>query len=520
MNKSEIPVKELSDDSHQLFTVVRDVSLMDYPSFDNETGAYSKASNREVPAMVLMSWPNGYPCVEMELYLLQLGENGYRLDVNGGSVRQEAVKLSHIVRYCYREKINLWELWSTDFSKFLHTLLKERAGNGENKREPNQVIEISDSCIRFFTWLQEAIFPGKALVDVHGKAHQICLKEKKRKDATGRVHASRHFAHNPAPSAPRLKEPMPKQSMDALFTAVTVKNETLRTNKKFSSRFNSPELLELYLSFRSATWETALTVCMAIGCRPAELTTMSLTVNLSSMVPAKELVLDTKKREPNARRRVPVNMGVIVKIAAYIKVRTRFLEQLRRLGKNPNPEDALFLNSEGNPLTKETLTRGFDRLCDDADIATRTCLSMFRHRAITTLIAIHLKEFCSPRLEVAMHALNDSDYMTILTKVAIYTGHKRPESLKAYIHLAWDELGAFDTVQAAVRIHTMLLTIVNDLTPDLNKLEAAPPKEQKSYLTRLLFYAKEAAKEMEEALAAFQHVKANPDLLKDRELAT
>lgn len=520
MSKVRLHAIDHTKKTPQLFSIIRDAKLMEVPSFDNEARRFDEADDRAFPALVLMSWPNGYPCIEMELYLLYLAQNGSRVDEHGGSVRQEAVKLSHLVRYCYHHKLNFWELWSNHFSDFLYRLIKELKANGQTKRESTHVIEISDSCVRFLTWLQSAVLPHRYLVDIKGNKHQILLVIKKTIDSTGGVHFSRRFSGNPSPSTPRLKEPMPKESIDALFSAISSKSDALRSNPSFTSNFDSSHSLECYLDFRSACWATILTLCMATGCRPSELASMSLSVSISAMFPNKQLILNTKKREPDARRKIRVNMGVVIKVSSYIKSRGRFLEQLRAAGKHPEPADALFLNSEGNPLTKETLTRGFDRLCDDAGLVNRTCISMFRHRAITTLIAIHLQEFCLPRLEVAMQALNDSDYMTILTKVAQITGHKRPESLKPYIHLAWEELGAFDTVQAAVKIHAMLLTVVNDLTPNLKKLERAPMKEQKAYLDQFLLYAKEAAKEMEEALAAFQHVKANPDLLKDRELMT
>jgi hypothetical protein len=241
---------------------------------------------------------------------------------------------------------------------------------------------------------------------------------------------------------------------------------------------------------------------------------MRVTDNLVTMNGEKKLVLATKKREPNAQRKVPVTMNLVIKLGVYVrKYRAGILEQLHASGKHPEPNDFLFLNSDGNPLSKETLTRGFARLCEYAEITQRTCLSMFRHRAITSLVAIHLREFCSARLEVALHALNDADYSTILAKVASITGHKNPESLRPYIHLAWEELGAFDTVQAAIKLNSLMLTIVNDLTPDLQKLERASAVEKEAYLTEKLQLLKSAEQEMREALEAFRHLKSKPEVL-------
>src|SRR5260370_32570474 len=113
---------------------------------------------------------------------------------------------------------------------------------------------------------------------------------------------------------------------------------------------------------------------------------MSRTENIKTMDEEKRLVLATMKQKRNAERKVPVTMNIVIKLKVYDrKYRADILDQLRSAGKNPKPNDFLFLNTDGNPLTKETLTRQFERLCRYAGINERTCLSMFRHRAITSL---------------------------------------------------------------------------------------------------------------------------------------
>ncbi|NIE66842.1 tyrosine-type recombinase/integrase [Burkholderia sp. Ax-1719] len=501
--------------SRQLFTVVRDVHLIEYPSFDNDSGIYDTSTTRRADALVFMRWPNGQPCLEIELYLLSLAENGARLDRNGGSVRQEAVKLSPLVRFCYKNGLNFWDIWSDHFQRFIDELKDEIKPDGRKARELNQVLEISDSCIRFLTWLQESLLPHRTIVDVKGKPHQILLKLKKTKDQrTGRTYTSYHFFGNPPSSTRQLKTPMPKESIDKLFDAITKKYDIENCHPRLRRRFQNEDALRKYLEFQRATWDGVLTVCLAFGCRPAEVSTMSRTKNLEKMGSDKKLVLATMKQKKGAEREVPVTMNIVIKLAVYErKYRSEMLDQLRTAGKNPNPSDFLFLNTLGNPLTKETLTRQFERLCRYADINERACLSMFRHRAITSLVAIHLKEFCSPRLDIAMQALNDADYSTILAKVASITGHLNPESLRDYIHLAWDELGAFDPVDAATKLSAMLLTLVNDLTFRVKKVERAPAKEQAAALQDSFHLIRESEKEMRELLDLSQRVKANPGAL-------
>ncbi|WP_321797473.1 tyrosine-type recombinase/integrase [Caballeronia sp. J97] len=497
----------------QLFTVLRDVSLVGEPVLDVLSQELEASTTQCHASFVFMAWPNGAPCVEMELYLLHLVQSKLKLDANGGSVRQEAVKLSHLVRFCFKTRLNFWDLWSHHFTRFIQALQEEKLASGQRAREANQIIEISDSCMRFFTWMQAYLLPHRKIVDVRSNRHQIWLSVSKKKDSRGVVHGSRHFGGNPPPSIRREKTPMPNESITTIFDAVKQRSDAALRHPRFIARFSNRSELDEYLDYQRATWDAILTVCMAVGCRPAELTAMRLEANLRLMQCEKKLELDTRKREAGANRQIPVTMTVIIKLGVYVsKYRAALLRRLRAAGKYPNPNDFLFLNEHGNPLTKETLTRGFSRLCKYAAIPTRTCLSMFRHRTITCLVAIHLKEFCSDRLDMAMHALNDSNYSTILAKVAEITGHKNPESLRPYIHLAWEELGAFDTVQAAVKLSSLLLTLTNDLEMDTERIRRLSIDEKSEAVSRILFYVRESAKEMEEAIAAFRNVRADPAL--------
>lgn len=496
-----------NDARRQLFVIVREARLTEFPTFDNDTGLYDLPATEVKPAIVMMHWPNGHPCTEADLYLLSLVQNGARLNANGGSVREEAGKLSHLVRFCYARGVNFWELDSARFKQFLTELENEKRSDGKKYREPNRVIEISDSCIRFLMWMQKDLLPHRSIANVNGKPYQVLLRLKKTRDPRGRTYTSLHFSHNPARSTRQLKLPMPKESIDALFEAVRKRYDVKNCNPKFAARFPNETALRTYLDFKAATWDCILSVCLAFGCRPAEVTGMPLTVNMEALDKEKRLVLATMKREKDASRRVPVTMATVIKLKVYDGThRTKMLEHLRATGKTPAPNDIVFLNSYGNPLTKETLTRQFERLCRYAGLNARTCLSMFRHRAITSLVAIHLKEFCVGRLDVAMQALTDADYSTILAKVAAITGHRDPESLRPYIHLAWDELGAFDTVNAAIALNAMLLTIRQDFASNMATFERAPAKEQKDAAQRFLHWIREVSKEMDENLEAFRYV--------------
>lgn len=512
--KESNAIFHLNNMGNQLFTVLGNVEIPSEPYYDNETGDYVTSAPEEIPAMVFMQWPGGFPCIEMELYLMWLGHTGSRLDRRGGSVRQEAVKLSHLVRYCHSHRINFWELKTKNFSDFLFDLLKERTREGKKPREANQVIEISDSCIRFLMWMQDYLLPHRRIVDLGHNPHQIELILRTTTDNRNGTHKSVHFKKNPSPSSRQLKKPMPKDSIDKLFETIVKRSAYENVHPRYARIFRNEEQLKNLLDFQRKTWEAIVTVLTAVGCRPAELEAMKLSDNLEPLTFQKCIVLPTKKREPEAKRKIPIIMNLVIRLRLYIKARGDYLDYLRKIG-SPEPGDAFFINVSGFPMTKEALTQGFRRLRLQAGIAERTCISMFRHRAFTTLVAIHLKEFINSGSEDVIHAMNDSDYSTILAKVASISGHKSPESLRAYIDLAWEELGKFDAVNAAIKLHTLMLTVLHELAPGLEKLQSCSLDEKEMWFKERERWFRLVIDDMKESVEVFRYLKVDTKIQRE-----
>jgi hypothetical protein len=68
---------------------------------------------------------------------------------------------------------------------------------------------------------------------------------------------------------------------------------------------------------------------------------------------------------------------------------------------------------------------------------------MYRHRFITNMVALHLLEFTQSNPGATHTSVLRQDALSILKRVSVFTGHRDPESLLAYVDLAWDELGVF-----------------------------------------------------------------------------
>jgi len=493
--------------------MLRDVTVPQQARTDSE-GSFLPPGEETYPAMVFMAWPNGAPCIEMDMYLADLCKS-LRADHSGGSVRQEAVKLSHLVRFCWSARINFWDLTSLTYADFLQKLGDETGSSGPGKkRESNQVRQISYSGIRFLTWLQNTLLPHRHIVGLEHQPHQILLVEEKLNYGKKGGRTYHAFSQNPPPSTPQAKVPMPDALVSRLWTAVDASSNEDLLAAQDGATSSLSYIQKTRLTHLRHRRLLMLQLMLATGARPSEIAEMRLDANLEA-IKHKRLTLSTGKREPGARRSIRTTMAVAIRIQAYAKVyRADLCRALREKGENPEPEDRLFLNNDGKPLSKESMTRDFERLCIKAGIAQRACLSMFRHRAITTLVALHIKDFYSSTSTTPLHAINLGDYTTILAQVAEITGHKRPESLKPYVHLAWKELGAFDSIGAAADVVTMLQTFIPELRSYITQCDLTSVRRQKQRMSEVLEWMQLMEKEMSERLETFRFVKADPEGLR------
>jgi hypothetical protein len=323
------------------------------------------------------------------------------------------------------------------------------------------VLEISGTTIEFLKWLQRNVLIGRKLIGLRGQGFSIELVERKEKSRFNNQISKEAFPFKIAPSARDPKPPMAMQSIQALWLVLAQKSDIGEVHPVYRRRFRSEKDLEIVLKFLRRRRECMLHLMQASGSRPYELERCSYTKNVNISF-SRKLILPTAKREVGAERGIPLKMTTAVKIDLYIECRNAYLTFLEENGMRPNPGDALFVNEAGTPMTRAALTKEFQRLCKLADLSGRQCLSMFRHRFITLMVAIELKQVLDNNPSFPVNSEVYADYRTILTRVAALTGHTDPASLMPYIHLGWKELGVFDNIDA-IRDVAMLLEEVRAL---------------------------------------------------------
>lgn len=69
------------------------------------------------------------------------------------SIGEHAYKISHLVRYCFKNSIAFHELVDGDFYKFIKELRLEVTEKGEPKKSENTVNAVGRSCIGFLEFV-------------------------------------------------------------------------------------------------------------------------------------------------------------------------------------------------------------------------------------------------------------------------------------------------------------------------------------------------------------------------------
>ncbi len=99
----------------------------------------------------MLTWPDGSWCLLGNVYLLELYRRGLSRKNGGGTLYTYAANISHLLRYCFENKINLSEITDNEFSFFIKTLQGERRANRPEvfARDANSIIAIGRNCLDF-----------------------------------------------------------------------------------------------------------------------------------------------------------------------------------------------------------------------------------------------------------------------------------------------------------------------------------------------------------------------------------
>tara|TARA_Y100001937_G_C7135408_1_gene339708 strand:- start:1644 stop:3029 length:1386 start_codon:yes stop_codon:yes gene_type:complete len=392
-------------------------------------GYEKKYRYRHVPDYPIVHWPSGFPCVEANLFLLSgyLSKN-WSVKHDGGTIGSYASNLSHIIRYCYDNRIYFTDLTDIRIESFINGLMAERKKNNLRKRSNTTVNKIGRETLSFL------IFLGKKLgctSFIGTKGCRVNYSERVYKDNN----ISRTYVtHYSFPSKDPYKKRLPFASSDL---------EKLLLHIRQSS--------EKYVELRDTC---LIKMLKATGGRRSEIVNLrviDIKNALSSNDPYPMLRLITLKQRKNEEivREIPVYRATLREVNKYInKVRSRIIKKIKENSNESFKDHGYVFISEttGEQLKPGTITTYFNTWAKEIGAEGNVVAHAFRHAYITEKIEILIRQF---------NLQDESDLKdkfatekSFEIKLLEWTGHKSVKSLTNYIHLAFDGLSgvsvAFD----------------------------------------------------------------------------
>ena len=428
------------------------LSREDYlaPTFvDVFGGVHTRPANN----LPLVIWPDGSWCHSGNSFIRDLFERNLSRRNRGGSLSVAVASLSHLLRYCWVRKIDPLDLSDSQFTELIGELLAERHHTHPDrpKRGANRVIAIGRTCLQYLFSVSQ--YQGdNFLVGPEGRI-RAQLKEFQvsvGKGGQGRTKTVRFWDHAalPSPGALGTRSPISTKKIVELRSAVYALSKSPHIRLR---RHVILKLLEI------------------TGGRRGEIAEISVKSILeASRMERPMLCIPTLKtrRGCTPYRYVPISRSDVAFLLQYVEVHRRAVIRRRKAGK---PDHGLLLVSEvsGEPLKATSITQEIRFLAKEAGIAEKACPHMFRHRFITKLFVALIEQHRVANPEAFRSMLLSGEELK--TKVSEWTG-TRPESLDAYIDLAFDEVAGFKKIFDLVTVGLTVDSFLGSLECEMQRL--------------------------------------------------
>jgi len=459
-------------DHKQLYKFIPDI---DYPAvlrFDYQTGEVISTMDKG-EGFYSFVWPNGATCFPVEMFLADLSDTTKISKADGGTVGTYAIDLSHLVRYCFDCKVDFWDLGHSHIDDLISELVSKVNVYNERVRNNNTIKGILTHIVIFLKWVQKEHCPNRNLigVDTGLKRHQIKLQTGVyRKGGYSNIYEI--FPHKLPDAIQQPKKPISSANIKLLWNALAKDKFNMGINKRLQAIFSKQEQKD-HIAYMYNRRIFQLIMLEATGLRPQELITIKAKSN-KKLLDDSRIEIPTLKREKSTRI-IPIDSRTKIKVQLFLELhREKLIKRLIKHGVVSDIseiDDVMFLNPETGKVVKpDAAYMEFKRLSNKAGITQKNCQSMFRHRFVTNMVKLNLISFMDKNPVKSRYNFADSDYRTILTKVATFTGHKDPESLRHYIDLAWDELDVFSFAYEVDNLHSKLRSIsrlVSELKGDI-----------------------------------------------------
>lgn len=434
---------------HKLYSLIEELTLFSHM-------AIGKIETYEFGNIPFMMWPDGSPCIPANLYILSLleraGRGGNRglstRGSKGGTLGEYASKIGQLIRYCYYLNVDLIHLTDSTFTAFIDSLRDEHSPvypSSKKKTEPT-ILAIGRACLTFLEFVGR--LNGNPDFVAEGGTIRITHQSYTIKYRNGRSVTKSYIHHHSLSLGGRTRTvfPISEANIKKLADAV----DSLSKSRFINSR---RKIMLLLLEYT--------------GARRGEISRIRVEDILHAYYSDEPMLrLETWKQGASSERYIPIHKMILQQIKTHIDIQRR---KVAKKFKAKKDDGFLFIGeTTGRGLSPDTITSEISALKAEAGIKEKISPHMFRHAFITKRFVMLIKEHEIQNSDQFRQAL--LDVQGFIAEVMMWTGHKSPESVEHYIHMAFKEIAGY-----AKTVSSVLLTTAMELFD----------RKQRELLTRL-----------------------------------
>jgi len=430
----------------------------------------------------MIRWPDGRWCWLANIHMQELYGRGLSRKDRGGTLLVYATNISALIRYCFRNRIDLIDLTDNEFTLFIKTLLGERRsdGSGAMARDANAVLAIGRNCIDFLAcvgkFYDDDNFVGpKGRIIVERKRCAIQVEGMNKK--IFRIYWHHNSFPKPDPKKKRL--PINTETLEKLREAVLPASRSIYLRKR---RYVMIKLLEITGARRDEV---------------ASLTVKSVREAARMEEPMLELITVKQPGGIDDKRTIPIARHDIEFLVEFIDKNRR---QIIKRTCGISNDDGFLLISEttGKRLRPNTITQEISILCTQAGIKVKACPHMFRHRFVTKLFVALIEQHRFENEDDFRRALLDG--LTFKQQLQQWTGHKSINSVDIYLHMAFEEAANYKKTYNIVSVARLMESFSTSIRQIKTELSAG---------TTTIEAVMQLEKFIDAALMDIEHMSAN-----------
>ena len=266
--------------SKQLYRFIKDLRLPSIDRINQRTGEII-SKDHVIDGYYSFIWPDVSPCLLVEMYLFDKSNNVKVNKKDGGTLKNYATSLTHLVRFCYQEKIEFWELTHNHIDIFTYDLCDETDIYNDRIRENNTVKTIIQNCTDFLKWVQDNVVTDRNIIgiDTRSNRYQIKLKQENYTNPKGKKSTHDVFPMRVPRSTKQTARPISSDSIKKLWDALSSSKHSSVVSNKLKGIFSKKQQAE-HIEYMYKRRELQLILLEATGLRPQELITIGYSNNI------------------------------------------------------------------------------------------------------------------------------------------------------------------------------------------------------------------------------------------------